>query len=152
MADNQLMSALSALFGKKDKEKELMQMPEASFGVANNLGASMPDGVAGSVPMSPMQQQAQGQLAPAGPDWKGMAKDLASGLKSSEMSTGGIMSQKEIKNIGLLQQPQAAQMPQQPIGMAAQAQQPQMSTGMQAIMGNMTPEQRKMGIFGMLGR
>lgn len=87
-----------------------------------------------------------------GTDWKGMAKDLASGLKSSGMSTGGIMSQKEIKNIGLLQQPQAPQMPQQPIGMAAQAQQPQMSTGMQAVMGNMTPEQRKMGIFGMLGR
>jgi hypothetical protein len=84
----------------------------------------------------------------AGTDWKGMAKDLGKGMIAFQESQKFTTA----KPAQLLQQAQAPQMPQQPIGMAAQAQQPQMSTGMQAIMGNMTPEQRKMGIFGMLGR
>jgi hypothetical protein len=137
MGDNYFMNALSSMFSKKDKEQELMQMPEASFGVANNLDASMSEGVAGNVPVSPMQQQAQGQLAPAGTDWKGMAKDLAKGLKSTDLASGGIMSQKDIPNIGLMQTPQAPQMQPQ-MGMAANQGmgQPQgMSAAMQAISG-----------------
>ena len=119
----------------------------SGMGIANNVGASMPDGVAGSVPMSPMQQQAQGQLAPAGPDWKGMAKDLGKGMTAFQESQKFTTA----KPAQLLQQAQAPQTPPA-MGMAAQAQQPQMSTGMQAIMGNIPEEQRRMGIFGMLGR
>jgi hypothetical protein len=128
-----------------------MPQPQG-VGIANNLDAgqvgmqqAMEDPTVGRMGTEEAVKINGGEK---GTDWKGMAKDLAKGLKSSGMSTGGIMSQKEIKNIGLLQEAKAPAA----IGMAAQAQQPQMSTGMQAIMGNMTPEQRKMGIFGMLGR
>jgi hypothetical protein len=87
------------------------------------------------------------QMPHAGPDWKGMAKDLGKGMTAFQESQKFTTA----KPAQLLQQAQAPQTPPA-MGMAAQAQQPQMSTGMQAIMGNIPEEQRRMGIFGMLGR
>jgi hypothetical protein len=107
-------------------------------GIANNLGAGQPgmqqameDPTVGRMGTEEAVKINGGEKST---DWKGMAKDLAKGLKSSGFGTGGIMSQKEIKNIGLLQE---AKVPVA-IGTAANqnAQQPGMSAAMQAITGS----------------
>jgi hypothetical protein len=107
-------------------------------GIANNLGAGQPgmqqvmqDPTVGRMGTEEAVKINGGEKSA---DWKGMAKDLAKGLKSSGFGTGGIMSQKEIKNIGLLQEAKAPVA----IGTAANqnAQQPGMSAAMQAITGS----------------
>ena len=64
-----------------------------------------------------------------GTDWKGMAKDLAKGLKSSGLGSGQSLMNQEIENIGLLQQAKSPQM-----GIGAAMQQPQQQAGMSGAM------------------
>lgn len=79
--------------------------------------------------MSKMRDEPQNKAG--GTDWKGMAKDLAKGLKASGF--GKSLYNQDIPNIGLLQEAQA---PQMSVGAATSAAQPQgMSGAMQAITG-----------------
>lgn len=104
-------------------------------GVANNLGAGQPgmqqvmeDPTVGRMGTEEAVKINGGEK---GTDWKGMAKDLAKGLKAGGF--GGSLYNQEIKNIGLLQEAQA---PQMSVGAATSAAQPQgMSGAMQAITG-----------------
>lgn len=107
-----------------------MQRQLAPIAQGNVVQPQQTDPVASEIDKMRQEPQNQG----GGADWKGMAKDLAKGLKSSGFGTGGIMSQKEIKNIGLLQEAKAPVA----IGTAANqnAQQPGMSAAMQAITGS----------------
>lgn len=81
--------------------------------------------------MSKMRDEPQNKAG--GTDWKGMAKDLAKGLKASGFGSGESLMNQEIKNIGLLQEASA---PAPTVGAATTAGQPQgMSAAMQAITG-----------------
>lgn len=144
------MAWYDSLFNKDPlKDGELMKAPEATFGgmgVANNLTAGGVEGIGGSVPMTPQAQMQSGSMAKSSPDWRGMAKDLGKGMTAMKAAD------KEIKNIGLMQQAQAPQMPMGVAGNQTMGQPQGVSSAMQAIMQNMPEQQRKMGIMGLLGR
>jgi hypothetical protein len=114
-----------------------------NVGVGANQTASMPQGVSTAIPQTPAAQASTG-VANTGTDWKGMAKDLGTGLKAVQEQ------QKQMQDSMAGAKTTPAQVAPQAAGgvMGTQMAMPQAQSGaMQAMMGNqamLSPMQQQM--------